>query len=71
MSMMGRNYDPSDNDSDEVRRLMEFIIETVTRVLTRTHELECDNMTLQRLGGQFNQAIAQQELGNSRTRGMI
>ena len=70
MSMLGRHYDPSDNDSDEVRRLRELIIETVTRVLTRTHELECDKMTLQRLGGQVNQAIAQQELGSSRLRGM-
>ena len=51
MSMLGRRYDPSDDDTDEIRSLRVLILETVTRVLTRTHELECVKMTLQRLGG--------------------
>ena len=51
MSMLGRRYDPSDDDTDEIRSLRVLILETVTRVLTRTHELECEKMTLQRLGG--------------------
>ena len=50
MSMLGRRYDPSDDDTDEIRSLRGLILETVTRVLTRTHDQECDNMTLQRLG---------------------
>ena len=64
-ALLGRYYEPQGSDSTEVQELRLRVQESAAVVQARSQELEVARLVLQRVKGEFEQAIARQELGQS------
>ena len=64
-ALLGRHYEPQGSDSAEVQELSLRVQESAAAVQARSQELEVARLVLQRVKGEFEQAIARQELGRS------
>ena len=64
-ALLGRHFEPQGSDSLEVQELRLRVRESAAAVQNRLQELEVARLVLQRVKGEFEQAIARQELGRS------